>query len=101
MRILLALLVSIALTGCFGTTKIVTRTVTIYQEVPAELTVKVKPTPPLDKVIYLAMPIYERERYLADYTVKTLESLYTCNVQLDSISVLSRKWKENSRENKP
>lgn len=90
-----AIFLSLTLSGCLQTTKLVTRTTTLYQEVPSELTVRVTPKPPLDKVLYLAMPVYERESYLANYSVQTLRDLHSCNAQLDAISVLSRKWKEN------
>ena len=89
------------LTGCFGTTKVITKVVTRYQEVPAELTTLVKPTPPVDRVVYLAMPVTDRELYLTSYTVDLLKGIHMCNVQLNAVSSLSTKWKALGHENKP
>lgn len=73
---------------------------TQYQEVPAELTASVLPPVPISRAGYMTKTIYERESYLADYSVQALKSLHSCNTQLSSISVLSQKWKEGSDASK-
>lgn len=93
---LAVVIIAATLSGCSSTTKLVTKTSTLYQEVPAELTLQVKPKPPVDRVVYLAMPVYERERYLSEYSVELLKGLYSCNSQLSSISTLSSQWKAQS-----
>lgn len=89
-------MLGIAVTGCAVTQppKVVYKSETIYQEVPAQLTAVVVPTRPIPKEQYLSMAIYEREGYMADYSVQTLKSLHTCNAQLSAISELSKRWKE-------
>lgn len=101
--LLIVALMMMSLTGCasWGTpAPVVYITVTKYQEVPTELTAMVKPPAPTSKENYLSKTIYDRETYLADYSVQVLKSLHSCNAQLDSISVLSRNWKENKDESK-
>lgn len=86
------------LTACGTKTviKTVYETKTVYQEVDKSLTTPVGIPPPLDKTSYMSKPIYERESYLADYSVELMKSLHTCNAQLNSISRVSLKWKENA-----
>lgn len=95
---LIVVVATATLSGCFATTKVVTRTVTLYQEVPAELTVQISGKVPINKVVYLTMPLYERERYLSDYSIDLLKSLSSCNAQLNGVAVLSSQWKANNSQ---
>lgn len=88
---------AVAATGCATTQppKVVYKSETIYQEVPEQLTRVVVPQRPIPKEQYLSMAIYERESYMADYSVQSLKSLHTCNAQLSAIAELSKRWKES------
>lgn len=100
-KAVLLILGALFISGC-ATTKdinVVYKTKTKYQEVPSEFTVQVLPPRPVPKDNYLAMPVYERESYMADYSVQVLKSLHTCNAQLSSISELTRKWKDEADDN--
>lgn len=95
---LIVVVATATLSGCFATPKVVTKAQTLYQEVPTELTLQVKPKPPMDKLVYLTMPLYERERYLSDYSVELLKSLSSCNAQLSGVATLSSQWKAQSSQ---
>lgn len=97
------MLVAVFATGCAFNKPppptVVYKTQFIYQEVPERLTKTVTMSRPISKEEYLAMTVYERESYMADYSVQALKSLHKCNAQLGSISELSRRWKESINEN--
>lgn len=97
------MLVAVFATGCAfnkpPSPTVVYKTQFIYQEVPEQLTKTVPMSRPISKEEYLAMTVYERESYMADYSVQALKSLHKCNTQLGSISELSRRWKESINEN--
>ena len=85
----LLLLLTAFLAGCnHNPPQVVIQTEIVYITVPDEMTQKVKPEPPIAKSAYLAMEIYDREQYLAQYTVRLLKNLHQCNAQLESIKVL-------------
>lgn len=80
----------LVLSGCASTkpmTEVVYETKTVYVTPSPEQLRPVIAKRPMERPKYLAMPDYERELYLGDYSLDLFEKLGICNAQLKSIEL--------------
>jgi len=94
--ILLSLLL---ITGCSTLNKekvVVTDTKVIYRVLPDNLVNPCVPDKPKTKEEYLALPIYERETYLTNYSISLLKTIKNCNLQLDELRILNNDSKSKN-----